>query len=138
MSKIILIVVYVLLIAGSGYNLYSFKPDIGIGMKLSKGMSENLQNYIVISNLSDLKIEALDVIVNDSYYLHIYNIEEKNDYNAFATEFLKIDLRPNYSSRIIIKKEDKVIKRLEEVNDVFNKKINVSIFKKGDYYHQEL
>ncbi len=138
MSKVILILVYILLIATSGYNLYSYKPDIGLGIKLSKGMSDNLQNYIVISNISEDTIKNLDIIVNNIYYLHIYEIEGNNNYNAFSAEFLKIGIRPNNSSRIIIKNEDKVIKRLEEVNKIFGKKISVSIFGMGVSHNQKL
>lgn len=138
MSKIILISIYLLLIVTSGYNLYSYKPDVGLGIKLSKGMSDSLQNYIVISNISENTIKNLDIVVNDSYYLHIYEIEGNNDYNAFSTEFLEIGVRPNNSSRIIIKKEDKIIKRLEEVNKIFGKKISVSIFGMGVSHNQKL
>jgi hypothetical protein len=138
MNKIILIVLYVLLVGSSGYNLYSFKPNVGMGIKLSKGISENLQNYIVISNISDENFDGLDVIVNEEYYLHIYKIEKKSDYNAFSTEFLKINNKPLYSSRIMLKNKTTTIKRLEEANDIFGKKVDVFILKKGETYNQKL
>ncbi len=138
MSRIILILVYILLVATSGYNLYSFKPDIGLGIKLSKGISDSLQNYIVISNISDEKITNLDILVNKTYYLHIYEIDGNSNYNAFSAEFLEMGIRPNNSSRLIINSEKKVMKRLEELNKIFGEKIDVSIFGIGEHYNKKL
>ena len=138
MGRIILITVYILLVGSSLYNLYSYKPDVGIGIKLSKGISESLQSYIVINNITEMPLKDLDIIINDKYYLHIYEIEENNNYNAFATEFIDIKRRPEKASDILMEKQKEKIKEIEEINKVFNKKIKVSVFRLGERYFQEL
>ena len=138
MGKIILVIVYVLLIASSGYNLYSFKPDIGFGVKLEKGRSQGLQTYIEVRNISDNDFHNIDVIVDNNFYLHIPLIEAKNNYNTFPTQFLEIDIRPNYASRFIIEREEKENKKLEEGNKIFDEEVDFLIFKEGEYYNQKL
>jgi len=138
MGKGILILIYTLLVISSGYNLYSFKPDIGFGVKLDKGTSQSLQSYITIRNISETDFTDLDVLVDNKYYLHIYKIESKSIYNSFPTQFLELDVRPNYSSRILIKREEKQNDRLDKGNKIFNDKVEFLIFKEGEYYNQEL
>ena len=138
MSKIILSVIYAVLILASIYNLYSFKPDVGLGIKLEKGISDSLQHYIVIHNIQEEPLKDLDILVNEKYYLHIYKIDENDSYNAFATEFIDIAWRPGKASGILLQKEKKKIKEIEKMNDIFNKKIKVSVFKSGESYHKEL
>jgi len=138
MGKIILVVIYIILVASSGYNLYSFKPDVGFGVKLEKGISQSLQKYISIINISDTDFNSVDVMVDDEYYLHIYNIEAKNNYNSFPTQFLKMDVRPNNSSRFLIEREKRTNEILDENNKIFNEKVDFNVFKGGQHYNQKL
>jgi len=138
MGKGILVLIYVLLVISSGYNLYSFKPDIGFGVKLEKGTSQSLQSYITIRNISENNFTSLDVLVDNKHYLHIYSIESKNIYNSFPTQFLELDIRPRYSSRVLIEREEREDDRLDKGNKIFNDKVDFLIFKEGEYYNQKL